>query len=56
MGYPDDLQVDGIPGVYAFDPDGSWHFENGRYWVAELALREFLLKDYLPEKLDEVSA
>ena len=45
---PDELHVDGVPGVYVFDDDESFHFEKGRYWVSELALREFLLSDYLP--------
>jgi glutathione synthase/RimK-type ligase-like ATP-grasp enzyme len=48
MGYSDDLRVNGVPGVYVFDEDGSYHFEKGRFWVAELALREFLLGSYLP--------
>jgi hypothetical protein len=51
MGYSDDLRVNDIPGVYVFDADGSYHFEKGRYWVAELALREFLLTSCLPKML-----
>jgi glutathione synthase/RimK-type ligase-like ATP-grasp enzyme len=47
MDSPEELLVNEVPGVYVFDSDGSYHFEKGRYWVAELALREFLLKDYL---------
>ncbi len=48
MEFPEQLHVDGIPGVYIFDPDGTFRFEKGKYWVHELALREFLIKDYLP--------
>jgi glutathione synthase/RimK-type ligase-like ATP-grasp enzyme len=48
MEQPEELHVDGEPGVYIIEDDGSIHFEKGRYWVNELALREFLLKDYLP--------
>jgi glutathione synthase/RimK-type ligase-like ATP-grasp enzyme len=44
---PEQLHVDGIPGVYIFEDDGSFRFEPGKYWVHELALREFLLTDYL---------
>ena len=47
---PEDLIVNGVPGVYMFDGIDSFHFKPGKYWVAELALREFLLKDYLPFK------
>jgi glutathione synthase/RimK-type ligase-like ATP-grasp enzyme len=47
---PEDLHVNGVPGVYIFDSSGSFHFEPGKYWVSELALREFLLKDYLPSQ------
>jgi hypothetical protein len=48
METPAQLMVDGVPGAYVFDDDESYHFEPGRYWVHELALREFLLNDYLP--------
>jgi glutathione synthase/RimK-type ligase-like ATP-grasp enzyme len=48
---PEELQVQGIPGVYIIEDDGSIHFEKGRYWIHELALREFLLNDYLPKQL-----
>jgi glutathione synthase/RimK-type ligase-like ATP-grasp enzyme len=48
MDSPGELQVNGIPGVYIFSSDGSYRFVEGRYWVAELAIREFLLRDYLP--------
>ncbi len=47
------LHVNGVPGAYVFDDDESFHFEEARYWVHELALREFLLNDYLPQVLKE---
>lgn len=47
------LAVNGVPGVYVFDEDGSFHFEEGRYWAQELILREFLLNDHLPKVLTE---
>lgn len=43
-----ELRVNGIPGVYLIEDDAI-RFEKGRYWVAELALREFFLRDYLPK-------
>jgi glutathione synthase/RimK-type ligase-like ATP-grasp enzyme len=42
-----ELRLNGDPGVYVFNSDGSYSFEKGRYWVAELAIREFLLNQYL---------
>lgn len=48
METPEQLHVDGMPGVYIFDEDGNCRFQRGRYWVHELALREFLLNHYLP--------
>lgn len=48
METPEQLHVDGVPGAYIFDEDGNYRFQQGRYWVHELALREFLLTDYLP--------
>jgi hypothetical protein len=42
-----ELRLSGVPGVYVFDAEGSYHFQKGRFWVAELALREFLLRDFL---------
>lgn len=44
-----ELRVDGVPGVYLIEEDAI-RFEPGRYWVAELALREFFLRDYLPRR------
>ena len=49
---PEQLHVNGIPGVYIIDDDGTIHFQQGKYWVHELALREFLLHDYLPIHLN----
>jgi glutathione synthase/RimK-type ligase-like ATP-grasp enzyme len=42
------LLVDDVPGVYIIEDDGGLRFEAGRYWIHEFALREFLLKEYLP--------
>ena len=42
------LVVDGVPGVYIIGDGGRIRFEQGRYWVHELALRKFLLDEYLP--------
>jgi glutathione synthase/RimK-type ligase-like ATP-grasp enzyme len=42
------LIIDGVPGYYVVEGDGPIRFEKGRYWVHELALRRFLLDDYLP--------
>jgi hypothetical protein len=53
MEKPERLVVDGVPGVYHIDEDGHLHFEPMRVWVYELALREFLLHDYLPTVLPE---
>jgi len=48
METPEQLHVNGKPGVYIFDDDGNGQFKEGKYWLMELALREFLLSDYLP--------
>ena len=48
METPEQLHVDGQPGVYIIDEDESIHFQPGRYWVHELALRQFFIQDYLP--------
>lgn len=45
------LHVDGKPGVYVFSDDKTFHFEEGRYWVHELALKEFLLNEYIMNNL-----
>ncbi len=48
MDSPEELHVNGVPGVYIIGDNGEIRFEKGRYWVAELALREFLVHHYLP--------
>lgn len=45
--HPTDLIVDGVPGVYVIGRDDTVRFEPGRYWVHELALRQFLTETYL---------
>lgn len=52
---PADLLVDGVPGVYVIGDDGGIRFEKGRFWIHELALRQFLLDDYLPRREPVVS-
>ena len=47
------LIVDETPGMYVIDPDGYIHFEAKRYWVHDLALREFFYKDYLKGRLPQ---
>lgn len=47
METPEQLHVKHVPGVYIIEDNGSIHFEKGRFWVHELALREFFLNDYL---------
>lgn len=44
-----ELYVDGVPGAYVFDNNDSYHFEPGKFWVHELALKEFFLNHYLPK-------
>lgn len=48
MDAPRELQINAMPGFYIIEEDESIHFQAGKYWVHEMALREFLLKDYLP--------
>ena len=48
METPEQLIVRGVPGVYVIEDDGEINFQQGRYWVDELALREFMLREYLP--------
>jgi len=47
---PAQLAINDIPGAYIIENDGSISFIEGKFWVHELALREFLLKDYLPSQ------
>jgi glutathione synthase/RimK-type ligase-like ATP-grasp enzyme len=44
---PEQLLVDGVPGAYVVEDNGDIRFEKGRYWVHELALKEFLTDTYL---------
>ncbi len=48
MEKPEQLHVDGVPGAYVFDDEETCHFEAGKWWNHELALREYLVTDYLP--------
>ncbi len=43
----EELNVHGVPGIYVVEKDGSMQFKEGKYWIHELALREFLLNYYL---------
>lgn len=45
---PVQLKVDGESGVYILEEDGKIHFEKARYWLHELALKQFFMADYLP--------
>ena len=47
---PEQLMVDGVPGAYVIGNDDAIRFEKGRFWVDELAIREFFLRDYLPQR------
>jgi len=51
MELPEQLHVDGVPGAYIIEEDGTIRFQAGKYWVHELSLREFLLSEYLPKVL-----
>ena len=51
MRKPDQMLIKGAPGYYAFDDDGSFHFEAKSYWPHDLFLAEFLLNHYLPKHL-----
>lgn len=35
------LRVDEQPGAYVFDASGNYYFQPGRFWIQELALKEF---------------
>jgi glutathione synthase/RimK-type ligase-like ATP-grasp enzyme len=50
MDTPEQLHVDGIPGAYVFDDEETCHFEEGKWWNHELALKEYLVTDYLPKR------
>lgn len=53
MEFPEQLHVDGISGAYIVDDDGMIHFQKARYWVQELALKQFLLDTYIPKIMAE---
>jgi hypothetical protein len=44
------LEVEGIPGAYVFDSSGTYHFEPGKFWIQELALKEFFVRWLLEQK------
>jgi glutathione synthase/RimK-type ligase-like ATP-grasp enzyme len=46
---PAQLAIRDIPGAYIIENEGI-RFIEGKFWVHELALREFLQKDYLPSQ------
>ena len=48
---PEELKVNGVTGVYVVDDDGVLRFQEGKYWIHELVIKEFLLKAYLSRAL-----
>jgi glutathione synthase/RimK-type ligase-like ATP-grasp enzyme len=48
---PEQLHVDGKPGVYVFSDDLTFQFKEGRYWVHELALKEYFRNEFIPHNL-----
>ncbi len=44
---PAELLVRGIPGIYVCDPVKGFRFREAKYWLDELALKEFLKSAYL---------
>ena len=51
MDTPEQLHVGGVPGAYVFDDEETCRFEEGKWWCHELALKEYLITDYLPKML-----
>lgn len=49
MEKPSQWTLNGVPGAYILEEDGSIRFIEGKYWVHELSRRESLVKDYLPK-------
>jgi glutathione synthase/RimK-type ligase-like ATP-grasp enzyme len=43
----DEGQRDGVPGIYILEEDGSLSFNKGKYWLQELALKEFFAQVWL---------
>ncbi|MHC5310081.1 ATP-grasp domain-containing protein [Myroides sp. LJL116] len=41
---PNQLEIDGVPGIYNLLADGSYKFEKGKFWIQELTLKAFLEK------------
>lgn len=48
MDTPEQLHIRQVAGAYEWNPATGFRFRPGRVWVHELALREFLLRKYLP--------
>lgn len=44
---PEQLHVDGVPGVYVLDGPSRYVFKPGRFWPQELALAEFLRRRWI---------
>lgn len=44
-----DLKIDGVNGIYVFNPSGEYRFQPGNYWSPELILREFFGKKWFPK-------
>jgi hypothetical protein len=45
------LHVDGIPGAYIFNSPNTYTFEAGKYWIQELALKEFFERWLMRQKI-----
>jgi hypothetical protein len=43
------LKVDGVSGAYVFDKNDEYQFFECKYWVHELALKEFFQNHYFPK-------
>lgn len=41
------LVIDGVPGVYIRRAENDYAFEPGRYWIQELALKEFIENNFV---------
>jgi len=49
---PEQLIVGETPGVY-LHREGTFSFRPGRYWIQEIALREFLTRTWIAPRLDD---
>jgi hypothetical protein len=47
---PGQLHVDGVPGAYVFNSSRKFAFEPGKFWIQELALKEFFERWLLKQK------